>query len=244
MRDICHSCFNSGHKNALSLAWVSVLVERVITGRQKQEKPPEDSLGRIITCAWFSLLLGTWMVSAFDLGRPLEYTYLGIKMKIPFQDKLSKESIGYRLCEYNPTIWVTKGNNSRNLCVSSNLSGQRIQCTKLVCVFQGALGIKNLPANPGDIRALGAISWLGRSPGGGHGNPLQYTFLENSHGQRSLEGYSPESCRELDMTESTACTQFGLLAPKLFSRHFCQERHWLNPSTLARQGSSHLHPLS
>ena len=37
----------------------------------------------------------------------------------------------------------------------------------------------------------GSIPGLGRSPGGGHGNPLQYSFLENPHGQRSLAGYSP-----------------------------------------------------
>ena len=37
---------------------------------------------------------------------------------------------------------------------------------------------------------LGLIPGLGRSPGGGHGNPLQYSCLENLHGQRSLAGYS------------------------------------------------------
>ena len=42
--------------------------------------------------------------------------------------------------------------------------------------------------NAGD---LGSIPGLWRSLGGGHGNPLQYSCLENSHGQRSLEGYSP-----------------------------------------------------
>ena len=42
---------------------------------------------------------------------------------------------------------------------------------------------------------------LGRSPGGGHGNPIQYSCLENPHGQRSLVGYSPWGCRELAMTE-------------------------------------------
>lgn len=55
MRDIYHSYFNSGHKNALNLAWVSVLVASVIIGEQNQEKPPEDSLGYIITCIWFAL---------------------------------------------------------------------------------------------------------------------------------------------------------------------------------------------
>ena len=44
---------------------------------------------------------------------------------------------------------------------------------------------------------------LGRSPGGGHGNPLQYSCLENLHGQRSLAGYSPQGCKESDMTEAT-----------------------------------------
>ena len=34
-------------------------------------------------------------------------------------------------------------------------------------------------------------TWLGRSPGGGHGNTLLYSCLENPHGQRSLAGYSP-----------------------------------------------------
>ena len=54
-----------------------------------------------------------------------------------------------------------------------------------------ALMVKNLPAAAGDKRDLGSVSGSGRSPGGGHGNPLQYPCLENPHGQRSLMGYSP-----------------------------------------------------
>ena len=38
---------------------------------------------------------------------------------------------------------------------------------------------KNLPANAGDIRDVGLIPGSGRSPGGGHGNALQYSCLEN-----------------------------------------------------------------
>ena len=38
--------------------------------------------------------------------------------------------------------------------------------------------VKNLPANPGDITDVGSISGLGRSPGGGHDNPFQYSCLE------------------------------------------------------------------
>ena len=42
-----------------------------------------------------------------------------------------------------------------------------------------ALVIKNPPANVGDMRDIGFIPGLGKSPGGGHGNPLQYSCLEN-----------------------------------------------------------------
>ena len=39
--------------------------------------------------------------------------------------------------------------------------------------------VKNLPTNPGDVRDGGLIPESGRSPGGGHSNPLQYSCLEN-----------------------------------------------------------------
>ena len=42
-----------------------------------------------------------------------------------------------------------------------------------------ALVVKKLPANAGDIRDVGSVPGLGKSPGGGHGNPLQYSSLEN-----------------------------------------------------------------
>ena len=42
-----------------------------------------------------------------------------------------------------------------------------------------ALVVKNPPANAGDVRDTGSIPGLGRSSGGGHGNPLQYSRLEN-----------------------------------------------------------------
>ena len=41
------------------------------------------------------------------------------------------------------------------------------------------LVVKNAPASAGDVIDMGSISGLGRSPGGGHGNPLQYSCLEN-----------------------------------------------------------------
>ena len=46
------------------------------------------------------------------------------------------------------------------------------------------------------------VQSLGQAGHGvGHGNPLQYSYLENPHGQRSLVGYSPRGYKESDMTE-------------------------------------------
>ena len=60
------------------------------------------------------------------------------------------------------------------------------QCPWPFLISDGSAG-KNPPANAGDAGEVGSIPGLGRSPGGGNGNPLQYS----SHGQRSLVGYSP-----------------------------------------------------
>ena len=58
--------------------------------------------------------------------------------------------------------------------------------------------------NAGD---LGLTPRLGRSSGGRHGNPFQYTCLENPHGQRSLEGYSPGGHKESDTNERLSTAQ-------------------------------------
>ena len=52
------------------------------------------------------------------------------------------------------------------------------------------------------VQSLGSIPGSGRSLAGGNSNPLQYSCLENSHGQRSLVGYSPWRCQRSD---TTAC---------------------------------------
>ena len=54
---------------------------------------------------------------------------------------------------------------------------------------------------------LGSIPGLGRSPGGGHGNPLQYSCLENPHGWRSPAGYSLWGCKDADITEQLSTAQ-------------------------------------
>ena len=51
--------------------------------------------------------------------------------------------------------------------------------SRVVEASQVALVVKNPPANAGDIRDAGLVPGLGRYPGGEHGNPLQYSCLEN-----------------------------------------------------------------
>ena len=61
---------------------------------------------------------------------------------------------------------------------------------------------KNLPANAGDIRDVSLIFGSGRSPGGGHGNPLQYSCLENPMDRGAWWATSPKVA-ESDTTEAT-----------------------------------------
>ena len=52
------------------------------------------------------------------------------------------------------------------------------------------------------------LSGLGRSPGGRHGSPLQYSCLEIPHGPRSLVSYNSQGCKESDTTEQPTQIQY------------------------------------
>ena len=79
---------------------------------------------------------------------------------------------------------------------------------------------------------LGSISGLGRSPGGGHGNPLQYSCLEHPHRQRNLVGYGPWGHKESLWPRFSVFCRFtgsrklthSLLLETLCTRQ--QKRHW------------------
>ena len=60
--------------------------------------------------------------------------------------------------------------------------------------------VKNLPANAEEVRDMSSIPVLGRSPGGGNGNPLQYPFLENPM-DRGAWWATVHRVAELDRTE-------------------------------------------
>ena len=94
---------------------------------------------------------------------------------------------------YGPThtfvhdYWKNHSFDYVEFCCQSDVSG-----------FPGGSDGKESACNVGD---LDLIPGLGRSPGGGHDNPLQYPFLENPHEQRNLVDYSPWGRKESDMTE-------------------------------------------
>ena len=61
--------------------------------------------------------------------------------------------------------------------------------------------VKNLPANAGDIRDVGLIPVSGKSPGEGHGNPLQYPCLENPMDKGAWQAIGHGLAKESDRTE-------------------------------------------
>ena len=71
---------------------------------------------------------------------------------------------------------------------------ERLLTPVFICFPSGSDG-KESSFNAGDLYLLPG---LGRSPGGGHGNPFQHSCLKNPHGQRSLVGYSPWDSKKLD----------------------------------------------
>ena len=70
-----------------------------------------------------------------------------------------------------------------------------------------------------DVGDVGLIPGSGRSPGGGNGNPLQYSSLENPHGQRSLVA-TVHRIAESDMNEATEHTSMiaMVISPKAMLR--------------------------
>ena len=89
--------------------------------------------------------------------------------------------------------------------------------------FPGGSGDKESACN---MRDLGSIPGLRRSPGGGHGNPLQYSGLENPHGQRNLEGCSQWGRKESDMTEKLSTHSTLDLYLSIFSLGASQVAQW------------------
>ena len=68
-------------------------------------------------------------------------------------------------------------------------------------LLQDSPGVSDGKESTCNVGHLDSIPELGRSPGGGHGNPLHHSCLENPHGQRRLAGYSPWGRKESHMSK-------------------------------------------
>ena len=97
------------------------------------------------------------------------------------------------------------GHNLPLVCEEWLLTGREPEgLSGVITTYMGELGFpggsngKESFCNAGD---LGSILSLERPPGGGHGNLLQCSCLENPHGQRNLAGYSPWGLKVSDTTE-------------------------------------------
>ena len=90
--------------------------------------------------------------------------------------------------------------NSWEVC--RKMSGFDVNCT---CTWtsQVATGVKNLPANAVRHKKRGFDPWVGKIPWRREREPTSIFWPGESHGQRSLEGYSPVGCKESDLTEVT-----------------------------------------
>ena len=66
--------------------------------------------------------------------------------------------------------------------------------------------VKNPPANVGDVRGVGSIPGLGTFPGGGHGNPLQYSCLENPRDRGAWQATVHRVTKSQSRLNDLACT--------------------------------------
>ena len=107
-------------------------------------------------------------------------------------------------------IWILFKNNFFKKPTSVGESVEKLescallgQCKRQQPLWksQVTLAVKNSPANAGDTRDARLIPGAGRSSGVKNGTPLHYSFPGKFHGQRSLEGYSPQDRKESDTTE-------------------------------------------
>ena len=120
-------------------------------------------------------------------------------------------------------------------------------CIRFLCVdrlelqaSQLALGVKNLPANAGDIRDMGSIPGSGRSAGGEHSNTLQYSCLENPRdkgawrapvhrGAKSRTQVKRLSMHRLELQRSRWSLPFSpLLACSTTSKHYAEKEYGKN----------------
>ena len=148
-----------------------------------------------ISCigGWLLYYLATW--EAPHMYLPINEWYFNLKQKQCFQ------GFSWFIC-LNSTPQLLTLSHTLIIALLHNFPFMATSVSALYHVklqsLPGGSDSKESIHNAGD---LCLIPGFGMLPGGGHGNPLQYSCLENPHGQRSLAGYSPRCRKESDMTD-------------------------------------------
>jgi len=148
---------------------------------------------------WVAISLSTWL---YNMHQNLKYTF-----SLTSKSQFLYFIISAKTCTWMCTVILSSvfilikiihAHSFKNeiilqgLLLKTTLPISRSSGTSLVAQM-----VKNRPAMPGDPSS---IPGLGRSPGEGNGNPLQYSCLENPMDKRSLVGYSPWGHKESDTT--------------------------------------------
>ena len=174
----------------------------------------------------------------------IRYSYHCLQCGRPGFDPWVRKILWRRKWQPTPVLLPGKSHGQRNLVgYIQSMGSQRVRhdwATSLSPLrgFPGSLDSKESACNAG---YLGSILGLGRSPGGGHGNLLQYSCLENPHGQRSLADYSPWGCKELNTTERLStpitkkiskvlgvlCQEPGTKIKSIFDCKHIQSQAWI-----------------
>ena len=110
------------------------------------------------------------------------------------------------------------------------LTSGSFQPEKYLSFMQVVLVVKNPPANAGDVRDAGSISWSGTFPGGEHGNPLQYSCLENSTDREACWAIQSIGFRQTHQSNLAHNTD-----------HVCTELHCVSWKTSMKRSSWSLH---
>ena len=87
--------------------------------------------------------------------------------------------MGFHASINSHTSWA----EALNLNLHWSLFAQSVHSFYITTQYEVVIVVKNPPANSGDVSYVGSISRSGRPPGGGNGNPLQYSCLENPKGR-------------------------------------------------------------
>ena len=146
----------------------------------KERASPEDINALFSDCVFLML---TYSESSCSISTPVPFKAQGpqsdVGLKSTLYNGIFKSRIIYMWREIKEVATFQTGHSSKEVQEASQKLLFYGSITSDAWAFQVALMVKNLPTNAVDIREAGSVPGLGRCPGGRHGNPLQYSCLEN-----------------------------------------------------------------